>query len=81
MQGEVGGCGVSANENSCAHGAQINFRDITPDDVGGGSESSHFFGFTVELIIGPFKTFRLICIYAPPPPARNYEVQITPILS
>jgi hypothetical protein len=24
------GCGVSANEYSCAHGAQINFRDLTP---------------------------------------------------
>jgi hypothetical protein len=23
-------CGVSANEYSCAHGAQINFRDLTP---------------------------------------------------
>jgi hypothetical protein len=23
-------CGVSANENSCAHGAQINFGDLTP---------------------------------------------------
>jgi hypothetical protein len=22
-------CGVSANENSCAHGAQINFADLT----------------------------------------------------
>jgi hypothetical protein len=26
----VGGCGVSANEYSCAHGAQINFGDLTP---------------------------------------------------
>jgi hypothetical protein len=25
-----GGCGVSANEYSCAHGAQINFVDLTP---------------------------------------------------
>ncbi len=25
-----GGCGVSANECSCAHGAQINFGDQTP---------------------------------------------------
>ncbi len=25
-----GGCGVSANESGCAHGAQINFGDITP---------------------------------------------------
>jgi hypothetical protein len=25
-----GGCWVSANENSCEHGAQINFGDITP---------------------------------------------------
>jgi hypothetical protein len=24
------GCGVSANEYSCAHGAQINFGDLTP---------------------------------------------------
>jgi hypothetical protein len=24
-----GGCGVSANEHSCAHGAQINFRGLT----------------------------------------------------
>jgi hypothetical protein len=23
-------CGVSANEYSCAHGAQINFGDLTP---------------------------------------------------
>jgi hypothetical protein len=28
--GEGGGCGVSANEYSCAHGAQINFADLTP---------------------------------------------------
>jgi len=25
-----GGCGVSANANSCAHGAQMNFGDLTP---------------------------------------------------
>ncbi len=25
-----GGCGVSANEYRCAHGAQINFGDLTP---------------------------------------------------
>ncbi len=25
-----GGCGFSANEYSCAHGAQINFGDLTP---------------------------------------------------
>ncbi len=25
-----GGCGVSANEYSFAHGAQINFGDLTP---------------------------------------------------
>jgi hypothetical protein len=24
------GCGVSANEYSCPHGAQINFGDLTP---------------------------------------------------
>ncbi len=24
------GCGVSANEYSCVHGAQINFGDLTP---------------------------------------------------
>jgi hypothetical protein len=29
--GRGGGCcGISANEYSCAHGAQINFRDLTP---------------------------------------------------
>jgi hypothetical protein len=31
--GEVGGgggCGVSVNEYSCAHGAQINYGDLTP---------------------------------------------------
>jgi hypothetical protein len=28
--GGGGGCGVSANEHSCAHGAQINFEDLTP---------------------------------------------------
>jgi hypothetical protein len=28
--GMVGGCGVSANEYSCAHLAQINFGDLTP---------------------------------------------------
>ncbi len=28
--GGGGGCGVSANEYSCAHGAQINFGDIPP---------------------------------------------------
>ncbi len=26
----VGGCGVSADEYSCAHGAQINFGDLIP---------------------------------------------------
>jgi hypothetical protein len=34
MRGKGGGwvavCGVSANEYSCAHGAQINFGDPTP---------------------------------------------------
>ena len=30
MQGDGGGCRVSANEYSCAHGAQINFVDLTP---------------------------------------------------
>jgi hypothetical protein len=25
-----GGCGVSANEQICAHGAQMNFGDLTP---------------------------------------------------
>ncbi len=33
MRGEggvAGGGGVSANEYSCAHGAQINFGDLTP---------------------------------------------------
>ncbi len=28
--GGGGGCGVSANENSCTHGAQINFGDLNP---------------------------------------------------
>ncbi len=28
--GESWSCGVSANEYSCAHGAQINFGDLTP---------------------------------------------------
>jgi hypothetical protein len=28
--GGEGGCGVSANEYSCAHGAQINFGHLTP---------------------------------------------------
>ncbi len=28
--GESGSCGVSANEYSCAHGAQINLGDLTP---------------------------------------------------
>ncbi len=28
--GGWGFCGVSANEYSCAHGAQINFGDLTP---------------------------------------------------
>jgi hypothetical protein len=30
MRGEGGSCGVSANEYSCAHGAQINFGDLSP---------------------------------------------------
>ncbi len=30
MRGEGWSCGVSANEYSCAHGAQINFGDLTP---------------------------------------------------
>ncbi len=28
--GRRGSCGVAANECSCAHGAQINFGDLTP---------------------------------------------------
>jgi hypothetical protein len=28
--GGGGGCGISANEYSCAHGAKINFGDLTP---------------------------------------------------
>ncbi len=28
--GGGGGCGVSANEYSCAHGALINFGNLTP---------------------------------------------------
>jgi hypothetical protein len=28
-EGGGGGCGVSTNEYSCAHGAQINFADLT----------------------------------------------------
>jgi hypothetical protein len=28
--GRVAGCGISANEYSCEHGAQINFGDPTP---------------------------------------------------
>jgi hypothetical protein len=28
--GGGGRCGISANEYSCAHGAQINFGDLTP---------------------------------------------------
>jgi hypothetical protein len=28
--GGVAACGVSANEYSCAHGAQIKFGDLTP---------------------------------------------------
>jgi hypothetical protein len=30
MRGEGGSCGVSANEYSCTHEAQINFGDLTP---------------------------------------------------
>jgi hypothetical protein len=30
MRGEGVNCGDSANEYSCAHGAQINFGDLTP---------------------------------------------------
>jgi hypothetical protein len=30
MLGEGVSCGVSANKYSCTHGAQINFRDLTP---------------------------------------------------
>ncbi len=30
MRGEGGSCGVSANEYSWAHGALINFGDLTP---------------------------------------------------
>ncbi len=30
MGGGGGGCGVSVNEYSCAHGAQTNFGDLTP---------------------------------------------------
>ncbi len=29
-EGGEGGCGISANEYSCAHGAKINFGDLTP---------------------------------------------------
>jgi hypothetical protein len=30
-----GGCGVSVNVCSCAHGAQINFGDLTPYLING----------------------------------------------
>jgi hypothetical protein len=30
MRGEGGSCWASADEYSCAHGAQINFGDLTP---------------------------------------------------
>jgi hypothetical protein len=30
MRVEVGDCGVSANEYSCAYGAKINFGDLAP---------------------------------------------------
>ncbi len=30
MRGKWGCCGVSANEYSCTHGAQINIADLTP---------------------------------------------------
>jgi hypothetical protein len=37
--GERGVAEVSANEYSCAHGAQINFGDLTPFMVGGKAHS------------------------------------------
>ncbi len=35
-----GGSGASANEYSCAHGAQINFGDVTPYLTYGATEQS-----------------------------------------
>jgi hypothetical protein len=43
MRGKGGSCGVSANEYSCAHGAQINFEDLTPYLT-----YEHMYIFTVE---------------------------------
>jgi hypothetical protein len=43
-----GGCGVSANEYSCAHGAQIIFGDLTP-------YLTYGFNFTLsDSVIGGF---------------------------
>jgi hypothetical protein len=41
MRGK-GGCGVSAIEYSCAHGAQINFGDLTP-----------YFTYVVSRVVDP----------------------------
>ncbi len=41
--GEGGCCGVSANDYSCAHGAQINFKVLTPYLTYGIQQRSTFF--------------------------------------
>jgi hypothetical protein len=46
MQGR--GCGVSANEYSCAHEAQINFGDLTPYLTYGISALKNRSGVTME---------------------------------
>ncbi len=40
--GVGGSCGVSANEYSCAHGAQKNFGDLTPYLTYGGNLKDDF---------------------------------------
>ncbi len=52
----MGGCGVSANKYSCAHGAQINFGYLTPYLTYGPSQwaascFAQFFLLTVKRIV------------------------------
>jgi hypothetical protein len=45
-QGGGGGCVVSANEYGCAHGAQINFGDLTPGGMEKALVRRHWMGGT-----------------------------------
>jgi hypothetical protein len=59
-EGGGGGCGFSANEYSFAHGAQINFGDLTPYLTYGENSSINLFGGAIRRMMGWAQDFLLI---------------------